>query len=290
MLRHNTPIVALVVMLPGRNELQAQVAIVTGSSSGIGRAIALELAAAGAAVVVHGRQRQEAAQQVAAEIRAGGGEADVVMADLADEPGRNALVWQAWRRFQRVDILVNNAGADILTGPAAHWPFQRKFNALWELDVTATIQLSREIGSRMLTSGGGVILNMGWDGADRGMPGDSAQLFAASKGAVMAFSRSLAQSLAPAVRVNCLAPGWIQTAWGLQASEHWQQRAKQESLLKRWGTPEDVARAARFLVSPAAGFINGQTIVVNGGHNQNSEFGRVRAEGGMKQADAFPEK
>jgi 3-oxoacyl-[acyl-carrier protein] reductase len=266
-------------------ELQSQVAIVTGSSSGIGRAIALELAAAGAAVVVHGRQRREAAQQVADEIRSGGSEADVVMADLSGEPGRDTLVEQAWQRFQRVDILVNNAGADILTGAAAHWPFQRKSNALWDLDVTATIQLSREIGSRMRARGSGVILNLGWDGADRGMPGDSAQLFAAAKGAVMAFSRSLAQSLAPAVRVNCLAPGWIQTAWGLRASEFWQQRAKQESLLGRWGTPEDVARAARFLVSPAAGFINGQTIVVNGGYGQNSEFGIRNSEGGRPEAE-----
>jgi len=90
-------------------------------------------------------------------------------------------------------------------------------------------------------------------------------LFAAAKGAVAAFSRSLACSLAPEVRVNCLAPGWIKTAWGRQASESWQQRAAGASLLGRWGTPEDVARVARFLVSPAAGFLTGQTINVNGG-------------------------
>jgi 3-oxoacyl-[acyl-carrier protein] reductase len=69
------------------------------------------------------------------------------------------------------------------------------------------------------------------------------------------------------VRVNCLAPGWIKTAWGEQASDAWQQRAKSESLLQRWGTPEDVAHAARFLVSPAAAFITGQVIAVNGGHS-----------------------
>ncbi len=259
-------------------ELHSQIAIVTGSSSGIGRAIALELAAAGAAVVVHGREGREAAQRVAAEIRAGGGEAEVILADLSHDAGRAALVEQAWQRYQRVDILVNNAGADILTGPSAHWPFQRKLQALWELDVTATIDLSREIGGRMKANGAGVILNIGWDGAERGMPGDSGQLFAASKGAVMAFSRSLAQSLAPAVRVNCLAPGWIQTAWGLQASESWQRRAKRESLLQRWGTPDDIARAARFLVSPAAAFIDGQTIAVNGGYNNPSECGMQDSE------------
>ena len=90
-------------------------------------------------------------------------------------------------------------------------------------------------------------------------------MFAAVKGAIAAFSRSLAKSLAPHVRVNCLAPGWIRTAWGETASDAWQQRARRESLLGRWGEPEDVARVARFLASPAAAFINGQVIAVNGG-------------------------
>ena len=110
-----------------------------------------------------------------------------------------------------------------------------------------------------------MILNMGWDQAERGMAGDSGELFATAKGAVMAFTRSLARSLAPTVRVNCLAPGWIKTKWGEQASRYWQDRAANESLLARWGTPEDVARVARFLASPAAVFINGQTIAINGG-------------------------
>jgi 3-oxoacyl-[acyl-carrier protein] reductase len=97
------------------------------------------------------------------------------------------------------------------------------------------------------------------------MAGDSGEMFAAVKGAVMAFSRSLARSLAPHVRVNCLAPGWIRTAWGDTASEYWQRRALRESLLERWGTPDDVARVARFLASPAADFITGQIIPINGG-------------------------
>jgi 3-oxoacyl-[acyl-carrier protein] reductase len=90
-------------------------------------------------------------------------------------------------------------------------------------------------------------------------------MFAATKGAVMAFSRSLARSLAPEVRVNCIAPGWIKTAWGEEASAAWQQRATGDALLGRWGTPHDVAQVARFLASPAAEFITGQVIEVNGG-------------------------
>ena len=125
-----------------------------------------------------------------------------------------------------VDIWVNNAGADVLTESAAEAPFDEKLSRLWQLDVQATIRLSRVAGQKMKRSGGGVILNMGWDQAAHGMGGDSGEMFAAAKGAVMAFSKSLAHSLAPEVRVNCLAPGWIRTAWGQQASDTWQKRAE----------------------------------------------------------------
>lgn len=174
----------------------------------------------------------------------------------------------AWR--SRIDIWVNNAGADLLTGAARELSFEDKLERLWRLDVSATVRLSRVIGSHMQVHGRGAILNVGWDQAATGMEGDSGQLFAAAKGAVMAFTRSLAATLAPTVRVNCVAPGWIRTAWGEQASAYWQQRAVNEAHLRRWGTPEDVARAARFLVSPAAGFITGQILPVNGGLRTNS--------------------
>jgi 3-oxoacyl-[acyl-carrier protein] reductase len=113
--------------------------------------------------------------------------------------------------------------------------------------------------------GHGAIVNMGWDQAETGMAGDSGEFFAATKGAVMAATRSLAKSLAPEVRVNCVAPGWIRTEWGEQASAEWQERAQRESLLGRWGKPEDIARVACFLASPAAEFVNGQIIHINGG-------------------------
>jgi 3-oxoacyl-[acyl-carrier protein] reductase len=97
------------------------------------------------------------------------------------------------------------------------------------------------------------------------MEGDSGELFAATKGAVMAFTRSLALSLAPSVRVNAIAPGWIKTAWGESASAAWHERAVRETPMGRWGTPEDVARVARFLVGPDAAFLTGQVLRVNGG-------------------------
>ena len=103
-------------------------------------------------------------------------------------------------------------------------------------------------------------MNMGWDQAETGMAGDSGEMFAAVKGAIIAFTKSLARSLAPAVRVNCVAPGWIRTSWGDRATEYWQQRACDESLLGRWGTPEDVAKVTRFLVSPESDFVTGQVV------------------------------
>jgi len=174
------------------------------------------------------------------------------------------MVDKAWGD-RPVDIWINNAGVDVLTGDAADWSFERKLEALWRLDVQGTIEMSREVGARMKERGRGVILNIGWDQAETGMAGDSGEMFAAVKGAVIAFTRSLSKSLAPEVRVNCLAPGWIRTAWGDQASDYWQVRATSESLLHRWGGAGDVASMAAYLASPAAAFITGQTININGG-------------------------
>jgi 3-oxoacyl-[acyl-carrier protein] reductase len=251
-------------------ELSGKTAVVTGSSSGIGRAIALELAEAGADVVVHARRNATAAEETAAKARAFGREANVLLADLADAGAQDRFVRDAWA-WRAADIWVNNAGADVLTGNAAYWSFEEKLAALWQVDVAATLRLSRVVGDLMSKRGHGVILNIGWDQAETGMAGESGQMFAAVKGAVMAATRSLAKSFAPEVRVNCVAPGWIRTDWGHQASDVWQQIAVGDSLMQRWGEPEDVARVARFLVSPAAEFLNGQVIAVNGGRNDSRD-------------------
>lgn len=245
--------------------LSGQVAVVTGASRGIGHAIATELAAAGAAVVLHANRHVSAAEQLAASLEAQGGAATVVPADLADTDSLDVFVQRCWQWQQRVDIWVNNAGVDVLTGELAQASFDTKLARLWQVDVMATIRLARAVGVRMKLQGSGVILNVGWDQAETGMAGESGEMFAATKGAVMAFTRSLAKSLAPEVRVNCLAPGWIRTEWGEQASPYWQQRATREALRGRWGTPFDVARAAAFLASPAADFITGHILPVNGG-------------------------
>ncbi|MEX2310596.1 MAG: SDR family oxidoreductase [Pirellulales bacterium] len=250
-------------MFTQHQSLTDKTAVVTGSSSGIGRAIALELGRAGANVLVHARENRAGADEVAAAIGSLGRDATVVLADLSEPAEQDRLVAAAWS-WREIDMWINNAGADVLTGEAADWPFDQKLAALWKVDVVATLRLSRAVGERMRKRGG-LILNMGWDQAESGMAGDSGELFAATKGAVMAATRSLAKSLAPAVRVNCLAPGWIRTEWGEEASAEWHDRAARESLLGRWGTPEDVAHMACFLALPAAEFVNGQIIHINGG-------------------------
>jgi 3-oxoacyl-[acyl-carrier protein] reductase len=246
-------------------DLSGRKAVVTGSSSGIGRAVALEFARAGADIVVHCRQSKPAAEQVASEIRSLGGSAHVLTADLGNTDQLPVFFEAAWRCFGSVDVWMNNAGADLLTGEGAKLGYSEKLARLLEVDVQSTILLAHLVGRRMSEAGRGVILNMGWDQADRGMEGVSGELFAASKNAVMGFTRSLAVSLAPHVRVNCIAPGWIRTAWGEGAGETWQERVRDETPLQRWGTPEDVAKMARFLASDDANYITGQVICVNGG-------------------------
>lgn len=269
-LRHAIPLTNISA-LP-EHDLTSKIAVVTGASQGIGRAIAIRLARAGASVLIHAGKNAEKAAAVAHEIRAFGVQATHLVADIADPIACQRLVEEAIAWRGAIDIWVNNAGADVLTGAAREWDFEAKLRRLWQVDVAGTIRLSRAVGKRMLehaerhsTSGQGCILNMGWDQAQFGMGGDSGEMFSAIKGAVMAFTKSLAVSLAPHVRVNCLAPGWIKTAWGEEAPGYWRDRAIGESLLARWGEPEDVASVAHFLCTPAASFMNGQIVSINGG-------------------------
>lgn len=240
-------------------------ALVTGASSGIGRAIALEFASAGADVVVHCHTSVEAATQVRDEIQQLGRRSAVLTCDISQPAEASSFVDATWSTWGGLDLWVNNAGVDLLTGNRGKLPYEEKLQRLLDGDVRSSVVLSKLVGERMKNSNGGSIINIGWDQSDRGMEGDSGELFSAAKNAVMGFTRSLAVSLAPKVRVNCIAPGWIRTAWGAGASNQWQERVLRETPMARWGRPEDIAKLARFLGSPDASYITGQVWNCNGG-------------------------
>jgi 3-oxoacyl-[acyl-carrier protein] reductase len=194
----------------------------------------------------------------------------VLSANLCAETELADFVDPAWDCYGGIDVWVNNAGADLLTGEEVQLNYESKLQRLLDLDVRSSMLLSRMVGLRMRELGAASslsrsIINVGWDQASTGMEGDSGELFAAAKSAVMGFTRSLAVSLAPHVRVNCIAPGWIRTAWGETASDDWQQRVRRETPMRRWGLPQDVAALARFLAASEASYMTGQIINVNGG-------------------------
>jgi 3-oxoacyl-[acyl-carrier protein] reductase len=239
---------------------------VTGASSGIGRAIAEACAAEGAVVLLTHRASPERAHAVADAIAARGGRAHVCQAELATRDGCERLVAEARERLGRLDVWINNAGADVLTGEAAAWEWERKLDTLLAVDLKGTIACSYAAGEIMEgQERGGTILNMSWDHVASGMAGENPQLFAAVKGGVLAFSKSLARALAPEVRVNVLCPGWIETSFGEQADREFHRSVAHDTPLGRWGRPQDVADAAVYLASPEAAFVTGQAINVNGG-------------------------
>jgi 3-oxoacyl-[acyl-carrier protein] reductase len=248
---------------PGR--LAGRNAIVTGASSGIGRAIATAFAREGAHVLLTYRRNAAGAAETAEAVRRTGSQAFVLDADLSREADVDRLKDEATARFGRVDVWVNNAGTDILTGEGARLSDIEKLDRALGVDLRATMLCSWRAAELMRPQGSGVILNISWDHVLTGAPGRLAEIYAAAKGGVLAFSKCLAQSLAPEVRVHVLAPGWIATAFAEGLSEEARVRIGERAPLKRWGTPEDVARAAVFLASGDAAFLTGTTLLVNGG-------------------------
>jgi 3-oxoacyl-[acyl-carrier protein] reductase len=235
--------------------------VVTGASSGIGAAIAEAFAAAGATVGIGYWRSHEKAEALAARL---GPANPTLRADLSTVRGCAEIVEAAFAALGQIDVWVNNAGADVLTGEAASWPDERKLEALLELDLKATIRCSRLVAPRLRR--GGCLINMGWDHATvDGLAGDEAELHAAVKAAVLGFSKSFARAVAPDLRVNVVCPGWIETAFADGADEGFRAEVAQETPLKRWGRPADVAGAAVWLASPGAAFVTGQAININGG-------------------------
>jgi 3-oxoacyl-[acyl-carrier protein] reductase len=239
---------------------------VSGGSSGIGRAIAVAAARAGADVALSYRSNERGARDVAREVETLGRRARILRLDLADTAAVSALSGAIRTALGGVDAWINNAGADVLTGPSASLPATEKLDLLMRVDLRGTVLACWQAAELMAAQeNGGVIINMSWDHVLVGMPGLEAQLFSAVKGGVLAFSKSLARTVAPRIRVNVLAPGWIETAYGTEVDETIRRQVVASTPLERWGTPDDVANAAVYLASPSASFVTGQTMLVGGG-------------------------
>ena len=239
--------------------------VVTGASSGIGRAIALRCAGAGADLAITYRKNREGAEATARKIRALGRRVELVSTDISRAEDVEALVKHLRHSFERVDVWINNAGADILTGEAGRLSRLQKLDLALGVDLRGTVLASWAAVDLLREQGGGTIINMAWDHVTQGMAGENPAVYSAAKGGVASFSRSLAREVAPTIRVNILAPGFIETAFGEDADPKFRQKVIEMTPLRRWGKPEDVAGAALFLASDDAAFLTGQMIMVNGG-------------------------
>jgi 3-oxoacyl-[acyl-carrier protein] reductase len=242
--------------------LKDQVAIVTGGSRGIGRAIAQAFAAEGAKVAIVYRGSQEAADKLVAEIAQGGGSAIAVQADVADRASVKTCVARVEQELGPVTILVNNAGviADNL--------FVRMTPEEWHkvvgTNLGGTYNFSHELAFPMMQRRKGRIINVSSVAASHVNPGQAN--YAASKGAINSFTRALAIELAKrGVNVNAIAPGFIETDMSAAVRNKAGDKIARYIPMRRIGTPEDIARVAVFLAGPDSAYITGQVLTVDGG-------------------------
>lgn len=243
-------------------DLTGRRALVTGASRGIGRAVAVALAGAGAEVAVHYGRDEEGARKTLETVQAARGRGFVVPADLDRPEEAERLGEEAARRLGGMDILVNNAGVfeEVPIGAA---DAVRRFERTMRINVEAAFVLSRRMAAQ---AGGGAIVNVSSRAGQRGE--SRAAAYAVSKGGLNLLTLSLARELAPlAIRVNAVAPGWVATEMADESLSD-PMRRKQieaETLIGRVATPQDIAHAALFLVSPLASYITGEILHVNGG-------------------------
>lgn len=242
---------------------QGKTVVVTGAGRGIGRILALGFAAQGATVLVHYAHSKQGAAGVVGQIKVQGGNAVLVQADLCKPEEVTRLVKEAHASLGLIDVWINNAGASANSKETKGMSEIEIFHRMVEVDIMGTWRCCREVEPYMRD--GGCILTTGWDGAVAGAAGLPNQMYAISKGAILSLTRCLAAEFAPRVRVNCIAPGHIENEWSQSLPEMTRMKVVRGIPMQRWGSPEDVLNTALFLASPAASFITGQIILVNGG-------------------------
>lgn len=242
--------------------LDGKVALVTGASRGIGRAIAIRLASEGAKVAINFAGNQKAAEEVKGEIEKNGGEAILVKANVADSAAVDEMFAKVIEAFGTVDILVNNAG--ITRDGLLMRMGDDAFDRVLDVNLKGTFNTTRALTKTFMRQRGGCVVNMS---SVVGLMGNAGQAnYAASKAGVIGLTKAVARELAPrGVRVNAVAPGFVETDMTAKLSEKVRAATEEQIPLKRMARPEEVAGVVRFLASDAAAYITGEVVRVDGG-------------------------
>lgn len=247
--------------------LDGRIAIVTGASRGIGRAIAERFATEGASVVVNYVAGSDAADVVVAGITARGGTAVAIQADVSKRSSVDELIAATLARFGRIDILVNNAG--VMITKAVMETSEDDWDLTIDVNLKGAYLCSKAVVPVMIRQEGGTIINMS---SNSGLYHPSAMKFTeyvVSKAGLNGLTKAMALALGPHIRVNAICPGWIRTDMVEAIDPEVQQRILDETALHRWGTPDDIAAAAVFLASDEASFITGELLIVAGGRGMH---------------------
>jgi len=242
--------------------LQGKIALVTGASRGIGRAIAISLAEAGAEVAVNYAASEQAALETAEAVRALGRRAITVKADVGDSEQVESMVGQVLEQFGRLDILVNNAG--ITRDNLLMRMKEEEFDQVINTNLKGVFNCMKAVTRTMMKQRHGRIINISSVVGAIGNPGQTN--YVAAKAGVIGMTRSVAKELASrGITVNCVAPGFITTEMTDQLGEEVREQLLKAIPLGRFGAPEDIARIVRFLASDDAAYMTGQTLHVDGG-------------------------
>ncbi len=242
--------------------LSGKVALVTGASRGIGRAIAMELARAGADVVVNYGGNEQAAEEVVQQIRALDRKAEKIQANVADSEQVGAMIKEVISQFGKIDILVNNAG--ITRDNLLMRMKETEFDAVVDTNLKGVFHCIKAVSRYMMKQKSGKIINVS---SVVGISGNLGQAnYVAAKAGVIGLTKAAAKELAlRGIQVNAIAPGFIETDMTDELQPEVRESMLKQVALQRMGQPEEIAKTVRFLASDDASYITGQTIVVDGG-------------------------